>query len=122
MRTISYLIVTVVVNTFALLVADFLLPGFSMGGELADWLMAALILTGLNLILKPLIKLFLGPLIILTLGVAYLLVNWLVLYILDILSHNLTIAPEGYVWTMLYASLIIGLANTLLGWAHRRDK
>ena len=122
MKLLSFLIVTVFANVVALLVANNLLPGFSLAGGLADWVTVALILTGLNLILKPLVKLFLGPLIILTLGVAYLLVNWLMLYILDIVSHNLYVAPEGYVWSMLYASLIIGFTNSIIQWAHRRSK
>jgi len=121
MKSLSFLIVTIIVNAFALLTADYFLSGFSLGGELSDWIVVATVLTVLNILLKPLIKLFLGPIIILTLGLAYLLVNWLILYILDIVSHNLNIASEDYIWTMLYASLIIGFANSLLQWAHGRD-
>lgn len=121
MRLLSKLIVTVVMNGFALLVAMYFLPGFSVLGGPKEWAIVALILTALNVLVKPVLKLVLGPIILLTLGLALLLVNWLVLYILDAISHNLYVAPDGYAWTLFLASLIVGVANIFLHWARRRD-
>ncbi len=101
-------ILVVVGNTLVFLAMAKWLPGFVALDGLGQIGVIAIVFTVLNLLLKPVLKLILGPIIILTLGLGLVLVNMLVLYILDKLSNNLSI--DG-VLTLLYASLITGVAN-----------
>ena len=87
------------------------LPKFSLSGGFEKTVLVALVFTLLNFILKPIFKLILGPLIILTLGLGLILVNMLLLYILDSLANNLNI--DG-VLTIFYAAIILGIANFLI--------
>lgn len=96
------------INGVALFAAAYFISGFNLDVSLKNLAILALILTALNMFLKPLLKLLLGPIIILTLGFGLIFVNMLVLYILDILSQDLTIES---VFALLYSSIIIGLVN-----------
>ena len=93
------------------------LKGFTLIGGFGQTAIIAAVFTALNLVLKPVLKLILGPIIILTLGLGLILVNMLILYILDRLTNNLTI--DGVV-TLLYAALIVGVANFFLHWIFKK--
>jgi putative membrane protein len=108
MKFLAKIVLAVIVNAGALLVAAYLLPGFELRGNFLDIAWMALVLTALNYVLKPILKLILGPIIVLTFGLGLILVNVLVIYLLDIFSPNLTI--QGAL-TLLYASLLIGVIN-----------
>lgn len=95
----------------------FFLQGFSLTGGLGQTVVVAAVFTGLNFMLKPVLKLILGPVIILTLGLGLILVNMLILYILDRLTNNLTI--HG-VLTLLYASLTLGAVNFFWHWIFKK--
>lgn len=103
-------------NAVGLMAAANYVPGFTLSGSLATTVFVALILTLLNITLKPVLRLFLGPIIILTLGFGLILVNAFILYILDILSNNLMI--EG-IPALLWGSVIIGVLNFV---AHLAEK
>src|SRR3989344_4648276 len=108
MRFLAKTVLAVAVNGLALYAADKIIPGFSVSGDLKTFAIVALALTLLNWVVKPVLKLILGPIIILTLGLGLILVNMLILYILDSLTNNLTI--DG-ILTLFYASIIIGAVN-----------
>ena len=95
-------------NGLALLVAAYFISGFKLTSDYKEVAVIALILTALNFILKPVLKLILGPIIILTLGLGLFLVNAIVLYILDILTKNLTIET---IPALAFASLVVGAVN-----------
>lgn len=103
------IIFAVVANGLALVVADHFVDGFVLAAsDLKTFIIVALILTALNFILKPLLKLLLGPLIILTLGLGALLVNAVILKVLDFLSPALSI--QGLV-ALLFATIIVSVVN-----------
>ncbi len=106
--------VAVVLNVVLLLVAREIIPGFLLAGAWTDWLVLGVILTILNFILKPILRFFLAPVIILTLGLGLILVNMLLLYLLDILSGNLTI--QG-VAALFFAALLFGIFNLIFHFA-----
>lgn len=107
----SYIIAAILANLLGLWVADYFLSNVTFSGVLVDLLITALILTVLNWLLKPLLKLLFGPVIVLTLGLALIVINVLILYLVDIFSKNLSI--HGIV-SLVYASLIVSLANMVI--------
>jgi putative membrane protein len=108
MRFLAKIVIAIIVNGAALLAAAYWLPGFTLKNDFLSVAWIALALTALNYTLKPVLKLFLGPIIVLTLGLGLILVNAIILYILDIFSPDLTI--QG-VLTLIYAALVIGAVN-----------
>ena len=104
-------IVRILINAVALWITAYVIPGVFFEGGIVPLLIAALIFTALNILLKPLFKLFFGPLIILTLGIFSLIINAGILLILDIISDPLRI--EGYL-PLLGATLLIGIVNVVL--------
>ncbi len=108
MKLAAKILVAVIANIVGLLAAGYFVTGFNLNITYQDLLILAAILTALNLVLKPILKLFLGPIIILTLGIGLILINIVILYILDIFSKNLTIET---IPALIYSSLIIGFIN-----------
>lgn len=124
MRKLARLIVSLIANALGLWLAATYLPGFHLAIDLANkqdlqtLAILAAILMALNMFLKPVLTLFFGPLIIFTLGLALIFINALILYILDLLSKNLTI---DNVWSLIWATLIIGLINFIFHIATESD-
>lgn len=108
MKLIAKIIVAIIANAIALYAAANYIPGFTLMGNVQQVAGMAAVLTLLNFILKPILTLILGPVIILTLGLGLVLVNAIMLYILDIVSKNLTIET---IPALLYATILIGVVN-----------
>lgn len=108
MKTIFKLLATVAMNVLALWLSAKYIDGFSLTGSWTDIAIVAVVLILLNAILRPILKLIFSPFIILTLGLATLAVNAVILAILDFLSKNLTI--EG-IQTLVVATLLISAIN-----------
>jgi putative membrane protein len=102
----------VVLNALALWLAANLIPGISYTGGLVWLLLAGLVLGLLNLLVKPILTFFSLPLIVLSLGLFYLVINGLVLYLAAILlPHHLHVAGCG---TAILGGLVIGVFNWAL--------
>ena len=95
----------------ALFAASSFIPEFSVANAFLALAGAAAILAALNLLLRPVLKLFFGPLMVLTLGLFSIVVNGLLLYVLDIVSSAVTI--QGYV-ALLLGALIVSFVNVVL--------
>ena len=108
MKSLTKLIVIIAANALALWAAAEYISGIRFSGGVYELVVAASIFTLLNFFLKPILKLLLGPLIILTLGFGLILVNALILYILDLFSQNLMI--DGFL-PLLYATILVGVIN-----------
>jgi len=107
MKWLVKIVIAVAANAIGLWVANAYVPGFVLSGAFKDIAAIAAILTALNFFLKPILKLVLGPIIILTLGLGIIVVNSIILYILDILSKNLTIETiPAYIWSAILISVI----------------
>lgn len=99
------------VNVLALLVADWVFD--SVAVERWGPLVAAGAVLGLaNLILKPIVTVLALPLIVLTLGVAYLLVNVLMLVLTEWVVSDFSI--HGF-WTYVGATIVVWLVNVVVG-------
>jgi putative membrane protein len=108
MKLLAKIVVAVIANAVALFLATTYIPGFVLAGGPTQIAWMAAVLTALNFFLKPLLTLFLGPVIIITLGLGLIVVNAFILYILDILSKNLTIET---IPALLYATILVGAVN-----------
>lgn len=111
MRFLARLILHIFSNSVALFAAVTFIPGITFSGALWELVTAALILTLINSIVRPILKLIFGPLIVLTLGFFVIVVNAMTLYILDIVSRPLTI--QGYL-PLLYATILVSFINFII--------
>jgi len=113
-------IYTLVTNAIALFVVSLLLKGFVFeGGWIAPVVVAAVI-TVLNSVVKPFLKLLSFPLVFMTGGLFLIVINAVILYLSDYLVAVMDIQGVDlrvdnaltYVW----AAVIFGLANWFLNW------
>lgn len=85
-------------------------------GKALVLLIVALVFTGVNAVIKPIVKLLSLPFVILTLGLFLLLVNaamlWLTAKITEITDYGLRV--DGF-WAALWGGVIITLVNWVLG-------
>jgi len=98
----------IVLNGVALLIAARLVPGIHYQGSLVYLLIAGLVLGLINLVVKPIVSTLSCPLILLTLGLFYLVINGLMLYLADFLLEGLRI--DGFVPAIL-GGLVIAIFN-----------
>jgi putative membrane protein len=109
MQLLTKILIATLANAVGLYLADRYIDGFSLlTADLKEIAIIALILTTLNLLLKPILKLILGPFIVITLGFGIIIVNALLLFTLDILFESLRI--QG-ILALIYGALLIGLVN-----------
>lgn len=114
MKLLTRWIIAAALNFLLLIVAMEIIPGFQLSGSWVNWLAIGVVLTVLNFLIKPVLRFFLAPLIILTLGLGLILINMFLLYILDILSPNLSIVG---VPAYFYAALLFGVFNLIFHFA-----
>ena len=111
MKFITHFIFSIFSNFLALLLAGNLIPEFVISENYVNLLIAAVVFSLINTYLRPLVKMVLSPLVFLTLGLFTLVINAGMLYLLDILSENVTIGiPEP----LIYGTLLITGVNWLL--------
>ncbi|MFJ3867948.1 phage holin family protein [Streptomyces nigra] len=113
-------VVKTIANASALAVAVWLidnitLTGDSTGKKAATLLLVALIFGLVNVVVKPVVKLFSLPLLILTLGLFTLVVNALMLLLTSWLADkvDLSFHVEGF-WTAVLGGLIISVVSWAL--------
>lgn len=105
-------------NVAALWVAAELLDGIVVSGDTAVTLIVAgLVFSLANMVVKPVVTVLAIPLIIVTLGIAYFLVNVLMLFLTSWLVDDFHV--DGFWWGVAGA-LIVWAVNALLGAAGRR--
>lgn len=116
MRLLSKIVVAFLVNGAALWISAAYVRGFNLATDLPILASVTLVLTILNLVLRPILRLVFSPIIFITLGLGLLVVNGLILVILDKLSNHLTIDTFT---ALFYSTLILSVANAVYYWATR---
>ncbi len=101
-------IVGIVANGAGLYLVGRYVPGAHVPFTLEGLILAAFILTVINFIIAPILKLLLSPLIFITFGLAGLLVNGITLYIL---TRILPTVSFGGLLSLAYATIIMTLVN-----------
>ncbi|MFJ3667985.1 phage holin family protein [Streptomyces sp. NPDC090106] len=113
-------VVKTIANAGALAVAVWLLDkitltGDSTGKKIGTLILVALLFGVVNFLVKPIVKLFSLPLLILTLGLFTLVVNALMLLLTSWLADKLDLSfhVEGF-WTAVVGGLIISIVSWAL--------
>lgn len=102
-----------IILTIAMVVADQLFSGIECTSA-STLLIASLVLTTLNTFVKPLLVILAAPLLILSLGLFYFILNAILLYFTGTLLAGYGFEVHGF-WTALGGSLIISIVSTFLG-------
>lgn len=103
-------------NIAGLIIAARMLPDFIIASDWASIATTAFLLMLGNSIIRPILKFIFSFVIILTLGLFTVVINAAVLAIVDFFSISLTITS---IPTLIYATLIISIANLTVGGAIR---
>ncbi len=102
------LIALILGNVLALFLASYYIAGVTISGGLWEVVIVGLVFSGVNFFLKPLLKLLLGPIILLTLGVFILVINMGVLWVTDLLLPQMSIASVS---ALFLATLLVSAVN-----------
>lgn len=92
------------------LIASLLIPGISYGDNAATLVIAVIVLSLLNLVLKPLLILFTLPFVVLTMGLGILIINALLFMLTGALVPGFEVASF---WSALGGAVIVSL--TMIG-------
>jgi putative membrane protein len=98
-------------NLAALWVASELFDDVTYGDAFGVLLLAALVFTIANWIVKPVVAVLAIPVIVLTLGVAYFFVNVLMLLLTDWVVGDFEV---GGFWTVVGATVVVWLVNVII--------
>lgn len=104
------LLVRWLLNALALAVAAWLLPGITVDGTV-PLLIAAAVVGLVNSLLKPVLVILTLPITLLTLGLFYLVLNGLLLYLAAALTPGFAIA--GF-WAAFFGAIVVSLTATVL--------
>ena len=104
-------IIKVLVGAAALWVADRLISGIELTGDIWQILLIALVFGIVNALLKPLVKILSFPFLIITLGLFAIIINMLILAITAGLIENHTV--DGFLAAFL-GSLVISVVTAVL--------
>lgn len=124
---------SLVINLAALTLVSQAITGFKISGGYQGLLLTAAILVGINLAIKPLIKLLLLPINLITLGAFRWVANVFSLYLTTLLvpyleifsftfpgfSYQGFVIPTVYlakIWVLIISSFLISLLTTFLFW------
>lgn len=109
MGFLTKLIARFLLNGLALYVATLYFPKFVLAGGAESLAAGALVLTVLNLFLRPILKLVSTPLIWVTFGLFNIVIHVAILWLADLVLTQLTI---GDLPTLFWVSIIIAIANS----------
>jgi putative membrane protein len=98
-------------NIAALFVAAALLAGIDYGNSWWALVLAALVFSLVNAVIRPVVFVLSLPLIVLTLGIALFFVNLLMLYVTSWIVSDFRI---GSFWSAVGATIIVWAVNALL--------
>jgi len=98
-------------NGLALYVASISVPDVSVSQTIEGFAITAGALSLINMVLKPMVRLALGPILLLTLGLGSILVNAVTIFILDFVMSTITI--EGLA-SLLVTALIVSASNIVI--------
>lgn len=109
---IKRLVLGIILNAVAIIVCQILFSDFIFKGDLITLIIFAIILTLLNFLLKPILKLIFLPINLLTLGLFNLIINLLLLKTATFFIPDILIISSTLTWII--ASLIISIFNSFI--------
>jgi len=88
-------------NSLGLYLASRFIKGVNFSGDIIGLVLAGVILGVLNVTVKPLLKILSAPLILLTLGLFIIIINFFILWFLQFFITDLVISGFwAYFWTL----------------------
>lgn len=117
MRFFARLIFTFFSNLVAIWIAANFIPGFEVSADVIRLLIAAGVFAFINIFIKPVFTTFLSPLAFLSLGLSTLVINAGMIYLLDVLTPNVTINTTQ---SLIYATFVISVINLLLHFSAKK--
>ncbi len=127
------LILEFLITSIALMLADYLIPGLTLGGSLEGFVLVTLVLMAMHKFVKPILKVLSLPIEVATLGIFTVVINTFLLLVVDYLlvplqitgfwfpgitAGPILIAPMRIpaLVTAICASVFISLVGTILLW------
>jgi putative membrane protein len=107
MRLITYLLLAWVADIVALLVADWIFSGVTIE-RWGPLILGAAILGIANTIVKPILTLLTLPLVLVTLGLFYFVINVLMLALAEWIAPDFSI--DGF-WTYIGATIVVSIVS-----------
>jgi putative membrane protein len=106
-------------NVVALFVAAWIIGPIDYGDDFWVLFIAALVFTIVNVFIRPLVILFALPAVILTLGLALILINTFMLYLTDWIVPSF---ETGSFWATLGGAIIVSIVNLILNLVLKPDE
>jgi putative membrane protein len=106
-------------NVVALFVAAWIISSVDYGDDFWVLFIAALVFTVVNIFVRPLVILLALPVVVLTLGLALILINVLMLYLTDWIVPSF---ETGSFWATLGAAVIVSIVNLILNLVLKPDE
>jgi putative membrane protein len=109
-------LIRLLVNAAALWVATRFVTGVTYSGAVMPLIGVALIFGVINAIIRPILKFFTFPLLILTLGLFTFVLNGLMLWLTSSLSSRLGLGfhVDGF-WPAFWGALVVSVVSAVLG-------
>jgi len=107
-RLLGKLLVNLGAAALGLWLAARFITGFEVSFIPQEFALLSITLTLFHIFLRPILKLLFGPLILLTLGSALVLINITILFLLDTVSKSLTIQT---ITALLLGTLVLSVTN-----------
>ena len=102
-------LIKILLSAVAVVIGAYVIPGVSVNGYVTA-LIVALIMSLLNVTVKPLLVILTIPVTILTLGLFLLVINVIIIYITDALISGFSV--HGFLPALIF-SLVVSLVNWL---------
>jgi putative membrane protein len=106
-------------NVVALFVAAWIISPIDYGDDFWVLFIAALVFTVVNVLVRPFVILLALPAVILTLGLALILINTLMLYLTDWIVPSF---ETGSFWATLGGAVIVSVVNLILNLVLKPDE
>ncbi len=101
------LLIRLVINGFAVMVTAYLLPGVHVR-DFFTAVVVSLVLSIMNMVVKPVLILLTLPVTILTLGLFYFVINGIMVFVASLVVPGFTV--KNFLWAILF-SLILSVVN-----------
>lgn len=107
-----------IANGLGLWISARLVPGIDYGGTFWVIVIAAIVFSLINMLIKPILVILSLPALILTLGLFMLVINSLMLYLVTVIYPSFSVTSFG---AAILAVIIIWLANIAISTLFDRD-
>lgn len=110
MKTLFRFLTALGASALALYLADKYIPGATITTDLKEFLYAALLLTLANVLVRPIARFVLSPIILLTLGLFSIVINAVILYAVDFYASGITISG---LTALILTSVLVSVVATI---------